>query len=209
MNRKGNKDVTGQAGLCQKTQSAPDGTVLSVTRKDAGLDYISFKAWKLQPGQTVEATNMVTGAARATINGLPVLLLPGDIFANRIPHPVLQQLEYPGSRDVSVNDTFRPVSKYWDRFNRPEQVLSVKKNTAFPVFTSGVRGSAPEAAFPYQASSGLCCCRRSVWLVVVLYRPKRCMKQPDSSDCTSLPLFKNLHPFEARLVHAPDILILG
>src|SRR5690606_41946968 len=59
------------------------------------------------------ATNMVTGAAMATINRLPVLLLPGDIFANRLPHPVLQGLEHPHSQDVSVNDAFRPVSAYW------------------------------------------------------------------------------------------------
>jgi 3D-(3,5/4)-trihydroxycyclohexane-1,2-dione acylhydrolase (decyclizing) len=70
------------------------------------------------------ATNMVTGAALATVNRLPVLLLPGDIFANRRPHPVLQQLEYPGSQDVSANDTFRPVSRYFDRIYRPEQLLS-------------------------------------------------------------------------------------
>jgi 3D-(3,5/4)-trihydroxycyclohexane-1,2-dione acylhydrolase (decyclizing) len=70
------------------------------------------------------ATNMVTGAAVATVNRLPVLLLPGDIFASRRPQPVLQQLEYPGSQDTSVNDCFRPVSKYWDRINRPEQVLA-------------------------------------------------------------------------------------
>ncbi len=70
------------------------------------------------------ATNMITGAAVATVNRLPVLLLPGDIFASRLPHPVLQGLEYPGSQDVSVNDAFRPVSKYWDRITRPEQILS-------------------------------------------------------------------------------------
>ncbi|KFE63900.1 3D-(3,5/4)-trihydroxycyclohexane-1,2-dione acylhydrolase (decyclizing) [Hyalangium minutum] len=70
------------------------------------------------------ATNMVTGAATATINRLPVLLLPGDIFASRTPQPVLQQLEFPHSMDVSVNDCFRPVSKYWDRIQRPEQILS-------------------------------------------------------------------------------------
>lgn len=70
------------------------------------------------------ATNMVTGAATATINRLPVLLLPGDIFASRTPQPVLQQLEFPHSMDVSVNDCFRPVSRYWDRIQRPEQILS-------------------------------------------------------------------------------------
>jgi 3D-(3,5/4)-trihydroxycyclohexane-1,2-dione acylhydrolase (decyclizing) len=67
---------------------------------------------------------MVTGAALASVNRLPVLLLPGDIFANRAPHPVLQQLEYSLSQDMSVNDAFRPVSKYWDRVSRPEQLIS-------------------------------------------------------------------------------------
>ncbi|MCD6028715.1 MAG: thiamine pyrophosphate protein central region [Thermomicrobiales bacterium] len=70
------------------------------------------------------ATNMLTGAAMATINRLPVLLLPGDIFASRRPDPVLQQLEYPLSMDVSVNDAFIPVSRFWDRINRPEQILA-------------------------------------------------------------------------------------
>jgi 3D-(3,5/4)-trihydroxycyclohexane-1,2-dione acylhydrolase (decyclizing) len=70
------------------------------------------------------ATNMLTGAAGATINRLPVLLLPGDIFARRQVAPVLQQLEWPGSQEVSVNDCFRPVSRYWDRISRPEQLLT-------------------------------------------------------------------------------------
>lgn len=69
------------------------------------------------------ATNMITGAALATINRLPVLLLPGDIFARRNVAPVLQQLESDASQDVSVNDCFRPVSRYWDRINRPEQLI--------------------------------------------------------------------------------------
>ena len=60
------------------------------------------------------ATNMVTGAATATVNRLPVLLLPGDIFARRNVAPVLQQLESPSSQDISVNDCFKPVSRYWD-----------------------------------------------------------------------------------------------
>src|SRR3989449_2807562 len=70
------------------------------------------------------ATNMVTGAATATINRLPVLLLPGDIFARRNVAPVLQQLESEHSQDVSVNDCFKPVSRYWDRITRPEQLLT-------------------------------------------------------------------------------------
>src|ERR1700716_2484363 len=69
------------------------------------------------------ATNMVTGAALATINRLPVLLLPGDIFASRPVDPVLQQLEVPWRGDASVNDCFQPVSRYWDRITRPEQLV--------------------------------------------------------------------------------------
>jgi 3D-(3,5/4)-trihydroxycyclohexane-1,2-dione acylhydrolase (decyclizing) len=69
------------------------------------------------------ATNMVTGAALATVNRLPVLLLPGDVFASRRPDPVLQQLETPWAGDLSVNDCFRPVSRYFDRIWRPEQVV--------------------------------------------------------------------------------------
>jgi len=68
------------------------------------------------------ATNMVTGAALATINRLPVLLLPGDVFATRVADPVLQQLEHGAYRDASVNDAFRPVSRYFDRVLRPEQL---------------------------------------------------------------------------------------
>lgn len=70
------------------------------------------------------ATNMITAAAAATINRIPVLLIPGDIFATRQVAPVLQQLESNTSQDISVNDCFKPVSKYWDRINRPEQIIT-------------------------------------------------------------------------------------
>ncbi len=94
------------------------------------------------------ATNMITGAGVATVNRLPVLLLPGDIFSNRIPGPVLQQLEFPASQDVSVNDCFRPVSKYWDRINRPEQLLAALPEAmrvlADPVETGAVTIAMPE-----------------------------------------------------------------
>jgi len=70
------------------------------------------------------ATNMVTGAASATINHVPVLLMAGDAFAERVQSPVLQQLEWQGSQDTSANDAFRPVVRYWDRINRPEQVIT-------------------------------------------------------------------------------------
>ncbi len=70
------------------------------------------------------ATNMITGAALATINRLPVLLLPGDIFARRNVAPVLQQLESPSTQDIGVNDCFKPVSRYWDRIYRPDQIIT-------------------------------------------------------------------------------------
>jgi len=70
------------------------------------------------------STNMITGAALATINRLPVLLLPADYYVTRSQGPVLQQLEHPISADVSVNDCFRPVSRFFDRISRPEQLLT-------------------------------------------------------------------------------------
>ena len=93
------------------------------------------------------ATNMVTGAAGATINRLPVLLLPGDIFANRRPAPVLQQLESPQTQDVSVNDCFKPVSRYWDRIYRPEQLISALPE-AMRVLTSPAETGAVTLALP-------------------------------------------------------------
>jgi len=70
------------------------------------------------------ATNMLTGAAMATINRLPVLLIPGDIFARRNVAPVLQQLESGATQDISVNDCFKPVAQYWDRISRPQQLIT-------------------------------------------------------------------------------------
>jgi 3D-(3,5/4)-trihydroxycyclohexane-1,2-dione acylhydrolase (decyclizing) len=93
------------------------------------------------------ATNMVTGAALATINRLPVLLLPGDIFARRNVAPVLQQLESPSTQDISVNDCFKPVSRYWDRINRPEQILTALPE-AMRVLTSPSETGAVTLALP-------------------------------------------------------------
>jgi 3D-(3,5/4)-trihydroxycyclohexane-1,2-dione acylhydrolase (decyclizing) len=94
------------------------------------------------------ATNMVTGAALATINRLPVLLLPGDIFARRNVGPVLQQLEYEPSQDVSVNDCFKPVSRYWDRINRPDQLvtalLEAMRTLVSPIQTGAVTLCMPQ-----------------------------------------------------------------
>ena len=93
------------------------------------------------------ATNMVTGAALATINRLPVLLLPGDIFARRNVAPVLQQLESNQSQDISVNDCFKPVSRYWDRINRPDQLLTALPE-AMRVLTSPTETGAVTLALP-------------------------------------------------------------
>ncbi len=93
------------------------------------------------------ATNMLTGAATATVNRLPVLLLPGDIFATRQVAPVLQQLERSDSQDVSVNDCFKPVSRYWDRINRPEQLIT-SLPAAMRVLTSPSETGAVTIALP-------------------------------------------------------------
>lgn len=93
------------------------------------------------------ATNMLTAAAGATINRLPVLLLPGDIFARRNVAPVLQQLEQPYSQDISVNDSFKPISRYWDRINRPDQLITALPE-AMRVLTSPSETGAVTLSLP-------------------------------------------------------------
>ena len=93
------------------------------------------------------ATNMITGAALATINRLPVLLLPGDIFSRRHVAPVLQQLESSASQDISVNDCFRPISRYWDRIHRPEQIITALPE-AMRVLTSPAETGAVTLSLP-------------------------------------------------------------
>jgi len=94
------------------------------------------------------STNMITGAALATINRIPVLLLPSDFFATRAANPVLQELEDPRSYDVSVNDAFKPVSRYWDRISRPEQLpsalLAAMRVLADPAETGAVTLALPQ-----------------------------------------------------------------
>jgi 3D-(3,5/4)-trihydroxycyclohexane-1,2-dione acylhydrolase (decyclizing) len=93
------------------------------------------------------ATNMITGAAVATINRLPVLLLPGDIFARRNVAPVLQQLESAATQDISVNDCLKPVARYWDRVERPEQILTALP-AAMRVLTSPAETGAVVLCLP-------------------------------------------------------------
>jgi 3D-(3,5/4)-trihydroxycyclohexane-1,2-dione acylhydrolase (decyclizing) len=143
------------AGIGQALQENPDFPYILVRNEQSAVHLASgFTKMKnrkqtfvctssIGPG----ATNMITGAALATINRLPVLLLPGDIFARRNVAPVLQQLESPASQDISVNDAFKPVSRYWDRIYRPEQII-----TALPevmrVLTSPANTGAVTLALP-------------------------------------------------------------
>ncbi len=120
------------AGFGQALQQYPDFRYYLVRNEQAAVHtavgYAKMKnrlstfacTSSIGPG----ATNMITAAAGATINRIPVLLLPGDIFAKRLVAPVLQQLESAASQDFSVNDCFKPVSKYWDRINRAEQLIT-------------------------------------------------------------------------------------
>jgi len=93
------------------------------------------------------ALNMVTGAGVATVNRLPVLLLPSDYFANRVPDPVLQQIEHPNERDVSASDAFRPVSRFFDRISRPEQLLASLPE-AFRILTDPAETGAATVSLP-------------------------------------------------------------
>jgi 3D-(3,5/4)-trihydroxycyclohexane-1,2-dione acylhydrolase (decyclizing) len=165
------------AGIGQALQQMPDFRYYQIRNEQAmvlaAAAYAKTKA-RLQtfactssigPG----ATNMVTGAAMATINRLPVLLLPGDLFARRNVAPVLQQLESEHSQDVSVNDCFRPVSRYWDRINRPDQLLTALPEAlrvlTDPAETGAVTLALPQdvqtEAFDYPAAFF----RRRVWRV--------------------------------------------
>jgi 3D-(3,5/4)-trihydroxycyclohexane-1,2-dione acylhydrolase (decyclizing) len=143
------------AGLGQALQEYPELPYIPVRNEQAGVHaaaaYARMKdrlgCWACTSSIGPGATNMVTGAALATINRLPVLLLPGDIFARRNVAPVLQQLESPSSQDISVNDCFRPVSRYWDRINRPEQLLYALPE-ALRVLTSPAETGAVTLALP-------------------------------------------------------------
>ena len=120
------------AGIGQALQQNPDFPYILMRNEQAGVHMAAGFAKASNRLRTFActssigpgATNMITGAALATINRLPVLLLPGDIFARRNVAPVLQQLESPATQDTGVNDCFKPVSRYWDRIYRPEQLIT-------------------------------------------------------------------------------------
>ena len=143
------------AGLGQALQQYPDFPYYMTKNEQASVHIATAYAKmsnrlracacvsSIGPG----ATNMVTGAATATINRLPVLLMPGDIFARRNVAPVLQQLEQPYSQDISVNDAFKPVSRYWDRINRADQIICALPEV-MRVLTSPVETGAVTLALP-------------------------------------------------------------
>jgi 3D-(3,5/4)-trihydroxycyclohexane-1,2-dione acylhydrolase (decyclizing) len=143
------------AGIGQALQQNPDFRYYQIRNEQAMVHAAAGYAKMKNRMQTFAcvssigpgATNMVTGAAGATINHLPVLLMPGDIFARRNVAPVLQQLESGQSQDISVNDCFKPVSRYWDRINRPDQILCALPE-AMRVLTSPADTGAVTLALP-------------------------------------------------------------
>src|ERR1700731_3732159 len=143
------------AGIGQALQQTPDFPYYLCRNEQAMVHTAAafakmsnrLRALVCPPSIGPGATNMVTGAAGATINRLPVLLLPGDIFARRNVAPVLQQLESSFTQDVSVNDCFRPVSRCWDRIQRPEQILTALPE-AMRVLTSPAEAGAVTLSLP-------------------------------------------------------------
>lgn len=154
----GNVCGIGQALLQNELDSTPDGGVMEyyMPRNEQGAVHAAAAFAKAKNRlQTLAVTtsigpgalNMVTGAALATTNRVPVLLLPSDQFATRYPDPVLQQLEDPRSLDVTVNDAFRCVSRFFDRINRPEQLMPSLMN-AMRVLTDPAETGAVVLAIP-------------------------------------------------------------
>jgi 3D-(3,5/4)-trihydroxycyclohexane-1,2-dione acylhydrolase (decyclizing) len=143
------------AGIGQALQQNPDFPYIMVRNEQSGVHMAAGFAKASNRLRTFActssigpgATNMITGAALATINRLPVLLLPGDIFARRNVAPVLQQIESPTTQDTGVNDCFKPVSRYWDRIYRPEQLIAALPE-AMRVLTSPSDCGAVTLALP-------------------------------------------------------------
>jgi 3D-(3,5/4)-trihydroxycyclohexane-1,2-dione acylhydrolase (decyclizing) len=151
------------AGLGQALQQNPDFPYYLCRNEQGGVHIaIGFAKARRRKGAMVctssigpGATNMITGAATATVNRIPVLLLPGDIFARRNVAPVLQQIESEHTQDISANDAFKPVSRYWDRIYRPEQLICSLPE-AMRVLTSPAQTGAVTLALPQdvQAEAG-------------------------------------------------------
>lgn len=165
------------AGIGQALQENPDFPYVLMRNEQSAVHLASgyakmsnrLRAFACTSSIGPGATNMVTGAALATINRLPVLLLPGDIFAQRNVAPVLQQLESPQTQDIGVNDCFKPVSRYWDRIYRPEQIITslmeVMRVLTSPADTGAVTLALPQdvQAEAYDFPEEFL--RKRVWLI--------------------------------------------
>ncbi len=153
----GHGNVAGVGQALLETADDPEGLRYFQARNEQGMVHAAVAFARMRRRLTTMActasvgpgsTNMLTGAALATVNRLPVLLLPSDVFATRSASPVLQELEDPGAADVSVNDAFRPVSRFFDRVSRPEQLpaalLGAMRVLTDPVQTGAVTVSLPQ-----------------------------------------------------------------
>jgi 3D-(3,5/4)-trihydroxycyclohexane-1,2-dione acylhydrolase (decyclizing) len=156
----GNVAGLGQALLQEELTAAESGTEPALKyvlgRNEQGMVHTAvgyarqkdrLQTWAVSASVGPGSTNMLTGAALATINRLPVLLLPADTFATRVSAPVLQELELPSSGDVTVNDAFKPLSRYFDRVWRPEQLPAALLG-AMRVLTDPVETGAATVAIP-------------------------------------------------------------
>jgi len=143
-------------GLGQALEEMNDGLEVYQGRNEQGMAHIAAAYAKQKNRKQIfactssvgpGAANMITAAATATANNIPLLLLPGDVFASRQPDPVLQQIEQPHNLSISTNDAFKPVSKYWDRVNRPEQLMTAMIN-AMRVLTDQAETGAVTICLP-------------------------------------------------------------
>lgn len=143
-------------GLGQALEEGPGDLIVHQGRNEQGMAHVAMGYAKQKHRHQVYvctssvgpgAANMVTAAATATANRIPVLFLPGDTYATRQPDPVLQQIEHFHDFSITTNDAYRAVSKYWDRVNRPEQLMSAMLN-AVRVLTDPADTGAVTVALP-------------------------------------------------------------
>src|SRR5580765_5565400 len=152
----GNVAGLGQALLQNELEDGEEHLPYVLARNEQAMVHTSvayarqkdrLQTWACTASVGPGSTNMLTGAALATINRIPVLLLPSGTFATRVSAPVLQELEVPYAADVTVNDAFRPLSRFFDRVSRPEQLASALLG-AMRVLTDPVETGAVTIALP-------------------------------------------------------------
>lgn len=189
----GNVAGLGQALLQNEIDPEPDGGSMPyyMPRNEQGMvNAAAAYAKAKNRTQTLMCTssigpgalNMVTGAALATTNRVPVLLFPSDQFATRVPDPVLQQIENAQTLDTSVNDAFRPVSVFFDRINRPEQLLPSLMQ-AMRALTDPADTGAVTIAMPQDVQAEAFDFARSIREARVAYPPPTCRKVSVGDCC--------------------------